>query len=230
MKKTLAILLFLSCIICTAFPTSAYATSAGFPFNDVGEKHWAREAVAWAYEEGITAGTGANSFSPQGSITNAMFYMMLFRLEGCPAPEEEISLRYVDVPANAYYRKALEWAAAANMVNWREIYFHPNMTITRGEMAEALFEYEIYYRRIHHPELPSWSLTEPEPFPPRFTDVNRDPDSCWGMRVILHAGIMTGRSSTTFAPDASSTRAEGVAVLWRMQRYLRVSYAGNATT
>lgn len=229
MRKLLAFFLALSTILCPIFSASALAVEDNLPFDDVGEKHWARKGVVWAYEQGLTSGTGAKTFSPQKPLTKAMFYMMLYRLEGCPTPEE-VTLRYEDVPENAYYRDALQWASTAGLIDWRMIRFYPNEPICRGDMAEALFGYEIYYRDTHHPELPQWTLVEPEPFPPQFTDVNRDSDKCWGIRFILQNGIMVGRSSTTFAPNAGSTRAEGVFVLWNTYKYLQTNYEKNGVS
>lgn len=230
MKKLFAFILTLGIILCPIFSTSALAVGSGLPFDDVSEKHWARKGIIWAYEQGLTSGTGAKTFSPQRPLTKAMFYMMLYRLSGCQSPEKGVTLRYDDVPENAYYYEALQWAAAANIIDGSSIKFYPDEAISRGDMAEALFSYEIYYRDTHHPELPKWTLEEPEPFPPRFTDVNRDADRCWGIRIILQHGIMVGRSSTTFAPNASSTRAEGVFVLWNMYRYLQTTYETTKST
>ena len=49
------------------------------PFDDVADGIWYRKAVCWAVEQGITAGTTANTFSPDASCTRAMAVMFLFR-------------------------------------------------------------------------------------------------------------------------------------------------------
>ena len=48
------------------------------PFLDVSEQDWYRDAVLWAYENGVTAGTSATSFSPTKSCTRAEISMFLF--------------------------------------------------------------------------------------------------------------------------------------------------------
>lgn len=48
---------------------------------------------------------------------------------------------------------------------------------------------------------------------------DRDSIAGWSeeaVSAIVHSGIMKGRGSERFAPDAESTRAEGAAVLARM--------------
>ena len=225
MRKLLAFLLSLAIILCPILSAPALALEDNLPFDDVSDNHWARGAIAWAHEQGLTSGTGPRTFSPQKTITRAMFYMMLYSLEGRPAPVEEIELRYRDVPPNAYYRDALQWAASTGMIDWRGVNFYPNEPIVREDLAEALFSYENHYRTTYYPELPEWTLAEPAPFPSQYTDVDRDPDHCWAMRIIVSYGIMAGRTSTTLAPRGSSTRAEAVFMIWKMYHYLQDVYS-----
>lgn len=225
MKKLVAIILTLTIFVCLVLSIPALAAGDEPPFDDVGPRHWAGEAIAWAYEQGITSGTGPRTFSPQKTMTRAMFYMMLYNMEGRPEPVRKVELMYRDVPPNAYYRDALQWAASTNMIDGLYVHFYPNEPITREELAGALFGYEIHYRDTYYPELPKWELDEPVPFPPQYTDVDREPDNCWGMRIIVSYGIMTGRTPTTLAPKSGSTRAEAVFMLWKMHRYLQDVYS-----
>ncbi|MCI6647235.1 MAG: S-layer homology domain-containing protein, partial [Oscillospiraceae bacterium] len=47
------------------------------PFTDAPD--WAYESIAWCYQEGITTGTSADSFSPDDDCTRAQIVTFLYR-------------------------------------------------------------------------------------------------------------------------------------------------------
>lgn len=55
-----------------------------FHFSDVSPKAYYYQAVAWAFERGIAAGTSANSFSPDKECTRAEIVTMLWRAYSDP--------------------------------------------------------------------------------------------------------------------------------------------------
>ena len=57
-----------ACAIVVSVPAVAYAVH---PFTDVGEGRFFAEAVDWAYNNGITVGTSATTFSP--GVTQRLF-------------------------------------------------------------------------------------------------------------------------------------------------------------
>ena len=50
--------------------------------EDVPEDAWYREAVEWAWRNGITKGRDASHFDPDTPITRAELAAMLYRMEG----------------------------------------------------------------------------------------------------------------------------------------------------
>lgn len=52
------------------------------PFKDVKESDWYYEAVKFTKKKGLFAGTGSDTFSPAMPMTRAMFWRVLFRLDG----------------------------------------------------------------------------------------------------------------------------------------------------
>lgn len=52
------------------------------PFTDVPGDAWYRNAVVWAWQNGITAGTDPTHFSPYSACTRAETVQMLYRLNG----------------------------------------------------------------------------------------------------------------------------------------------------
>ena len=62
---------------------SANAPAAsGVSFDDVADGSYYAQAVAWAAQEGITSGTGGNSFSPDLIVSRAQAVTFLYRQHG----------------------------------------------------------------------------------------------------------------------------------------------------
>lgn len=93
------------------------ATVAGF--RDVHESDYYARAVEWAKETGVTAGTNADgtTFSPKATVTRAEAMTFLWRAAGKPEPKSTGS-PFTDVTdPNAYYYKAVLWAAEQGITN-----------------------------------------------------------------------------------------------------------------
>ena len=58
------------------------AAGTANPFGDVGESDYYADAVLWAVENGITAGTSATTFSPSADCTRAQIVTFLYRCLG----------------------------------------------------------------------------------------------------------------------------------------------------
>ncbi len=78
-------------------------------FTDVRAGSYYETAVLWAVERGITAGTGANKFSPNATCTRAQIMTFLWRYAGSPTAQTS-EIPFEDVAANAYYAPAVLWA------------------------------------------------------------------------------------------------------------------------
>ena len=55
------------------------AADAALPFRDVAETDDYYDAVRWAVGAGVTAGTAAETFSPDGICTRAQIVTFLYR-------------------------------------------------------------------------------------------------------------------------------------------------------
>ena len=118
-------------------------TNGKLPFTDVRESDWFYEDVAFAYENGLFAGTSNTTFSPNASMTRAMLVTVLYRLEGEPAVSGRSG--FSDVTFNSYYEDAVTWAADNGIVNGTSITtFSPNANVTREQMAAILYRYAQY--------------------------------------------------------------------------------------
>ena len=81
---------------------------------DVPADAYYAKAVAWAVETGIVAGTSETTFGPDDPCTRAQIIFLLWCAAGSPEPKAMSS--FVDVPADAYYAKAVAWAVETGIV------------------------------------------------------------------------------------------------------------------
>ena len=85
-------------------------------FEDLYSNTYYYDAVAWAMENNIAAGTSATEFSPTSSVTRAQAATFLWRAAGMPEPASSAS-PFTDVTdPSAYYYKAILWAAEQGIV------------------------------------------------------------------------------------------------------------------
>ncbi len=119
---------------------SGVTAIARFPFTDVPAGSWYYGAAAYAYNNGLFAGTTATTFAPDMTMTRAMLVSVLWRLAGEPAPKGTNT--FDDVPDGTWYTDAVTWAAENGVVagigNGR---FDPSSSVTREQTAVILFNY-----------------------------------------------------------------------------------------
>ena len=114
-------------------------------FTDVVEGKWYYDAVMTAYEKELMNGVTANTFEPLTAMNRAMLVTMLYRLEGSPAVEGNVSETFTDCKDTAYYANAVLWAFQNEIVTGRgETTFEPLSNLTRQEMAVILYNYMKY--------------------------------------------------------------------------------------
>lgn len=178
------------------------------PFVDVAEDAWYYDAVQYVNENGLMAGTSANTFAPDRTTTRGMIVTILYRLEGSPDIENEIwGYPFKDVDANAYYATAVYWARMNGIVaGYSDELFGPDDIITREQMATILYRYAQYkgYDTTAKADLS------------RYTDAAQV--GSYAVDAIRWAnaeGLVNGTSATTLTPKGSATRAQVAVILTR---------------
>ncbi len=175
------------------------------PFKDISEKDYYYDAVLWAVGNTITSGTTSSTFSPNMICTRAQMVTLLWRATGSPEPINT-SCQFTDIDKNAYYYKAVLWAAENDFAIGTSLTtFSPELTVTRGQAATFMWRTEGKVK----------ALTENP-----YIDVDK---SYYYYDAILWAvenGITQGTSPTRFSPIAGCTRAQIVTFLYRYRRYL----------
>ena len=108
------------------------------PFRDVRITDYYYDAVLWAVENGITSGTGADTFSPTATVTRGQTVTFLYRAAGSPTVGG--SAGFSDVNANDYYNSAVAWAAENNITGGTgNGKFSPKADCTRGQIVTFLY-------------------------------------------------------------------------------------------
>ena len=180
-----------------------------YPFSDIyDEGYWAADGIVWAYESGFVDGVGCSTFAPDDKVTRAQIVTLLWRLEGCPAPQGQTGGGFTDVEAGTWYTDAIAWAAENGVVNGNgDGTFDPEGIITRQQFATLIFRYatEIDGKDtsaradvtgyVDAGEIESWA---------------RD-----AIEWCVAEGHMNGTSPETLSPTGEVTRAQLVTLVYR---------------
>ena len=169
-------------------------------FVDVATGSYYEDAVDWAVENGITAGTDATHFSPDGICTRAQAVTFLWRTAGSPASKTS-AMPFTDVPVGSYYYDAVLWAVEKGITKGTsETTFSPNLNCNRAQIVTFLWRSE---------KSPAAGTVNP------FADVKTDAYYADAVLWAVKEGVTKGTSETTFSPDADCTRAQIVTFIWR---------------
>lgn len=112
--------------------------STGNPFVDVlpGSQYY--QAVLWAFEHGITSGTGVNTFSPGMTVSRAQAMTYLYRSAGLVSSSYSVS--FSDVSNDAYYAPAIRWALSCGITSGTSANtFSPDAPCTRAQIVTFLY-------------------------------------------------------------------------------------------
>ena len=172
-------------------------------FVDVAAGSYYEDAVDWAVGNGITQGTDATHFAPDGICTRAQAVAFLWRAAGSPKPETR-TMPFADVPAGSYYYDAVLWAVENGIAKGTsDTTFSPNMTCTRAQIVAFLWRSE---------KSPAAGTANP------FADVKSAAYYADAVLWAVKENITRGTTNTTFSPDADCTRAQIVTFLWRCKK------------
>ena len=171
------------------------------PYDDVQEKSFYEEPVAWAVAGGITNGTSGNTFGSNDQCLRAHVVTFLWRAEGCPKPASNVN-PFTDVKETDFYYDAVLWAVEQGITTGTSATtFGPAVVCNRAQIVTFL------HRAKGSPAPASTELP--------FGDV---PSDAWFAAPIAWAvemGVTNGISDTEFAPDSNCNRAQVVTFLYR---------------
>ena len=168
-------------------------------FVDVKASDYFYDAVLWAAEKGVTSGADALHFSPNAPCTRAQIVTFLWRAAGSPAPKNMSS--FADVPADAFYAKAVAWAVENGITGGTgDGKFSPDATCTRAQAVTFL------YRASGAPAVSGNAA---------FSDVATNAYYAAAVKWAEKKGITGGIGGGLFGSNNNCTRAQIVTFLYR---------------
>ena len=163
-----------------------FTDGAALPFTDVSAGAWYFDAVGYVYVGGLMDGVSDTLFDPDGTMTRAMVWAILARVDG----ETVTGANWIET--------ARSWAMA-NGVSDGE---NANGYVTREQLATMLWRYA-------GEPTSSYSLSA-------FTDATSVSDYAeTAMAWAVEHGIITGMTDTTIEPQGTANRAQCAAMLMR---------------
>lgn len=169
-------------------------------FDDIAVTDWYYDAVQWAVKNDIVAGSSATTFSPDAPCTRAQVVTFLWRAAGSPIVEND-SNTFTDVPVDAYYSDAVQWAISHGITAGASAdTFLPDKPCTRGQAITFL------YRAEKSPAANGKCPFVDVPVGAFYTDA-----VCWA----VDNGVVACANNITFDPNSTCTRGQIVSFLYR---------------
>ena len=173
-------------------------------FQDI-QGHWAQSTIERMASKLIVRGVTSEQFKPDQFITRAEFASLLVRALGLKGQADD---SFSDVESSHWFSDSVGAAVHYGLVHGiSDELFAPYATITREQMA-VMISRAMDLVGADVPANPS-ALA-------RYQD--QDQISSWAVEHAaraISAGIITGRTADTFAPQGVATRAEAVVMLYR---------------
>ena len=172
-----------------------FTDSDALPFTDVSAGQWFYDAVAYVYTNGMMEGDSATTFNPDGTMTRAMFWAVLGRIDGAT------------ITGTDWADQAREWAMAEGVSDGTD----PNGLVTREQMVTMLWRYAVAkgYDVSIGESTNILSYAD-------FGQISEYaiPAMQWG----CGSGVITGMTDTTLVPQGTATRAQCAAIFMRFDQ------------
>lgn len=193
-----------------ALSGSYIVTYVSNTFNDIANAA-SNEAIHYLLTRGIVTGLDSQTFAPGEALSRAQLITVLARIAG--ASEQQQNNSFSDVPANAYYNNAVQWALNNNLANGiSDQQFGPHQEITREQMAVFVYR----YMKLNNIGMDNTATANQS-----FTDETNI--SVYAREAVEHlnkVGLLEGYTNAAgnvvFAPKQALTREEGMVILYRM--------------
>ena len=156
-----------------------------FPFYDVSVTAWYYDAVEYVWENGLMNGTGTAEFSPNATLTRAMVWAILARLDG------------ETITGDTWAADAQEWAVAKGVSDGT----NPMGAVTREQLVTMLWRFRgepAADTQLIAPDagtVSDWAAT--------------------AMHWAVENGIIEGDENGMITPTATATRAQAAAIFMR---------------
>ena len=188
-------------------------------FQDVKNTDWFHDAVVQMQAKGIFSGTTADTFSPKGTMTRAMYITALGRMAGVDTGAY-LTSSFADVPVGSWYAPYIEWAVQKRITDGTGAgKYSPNATVSREQMATMTLRY------FESEQIPYQTGTPLTTQPGDLANV-----SPWAADAVVklwQAGVFTGDEKGNFNPRNQATRAEAAVLFMRNSTIVEVWKGSN---
>ena len=163
-------------------------------YTDVAADAWYADSVYKAAENDYMTGIAQGIFAPEQAMTRAEFAKLVANMAGYGYNTNvTYPTQFVDVPANAWFAGAVEWAARYGIVSGTsETTFEPYGTVTREQIAAMLYRYAGDGAQVS-----DWAQN--------------------AMAWAVENGYVQGKGESNLDPQGTATRAEIAAIAVRVQ-------------
>lgn len=166
--------------------SAVFVPGEGLGFTDVAPGAWYYDAVAYVSENGLMNGVDTGIFDPDGSLTRAMVWTILARIEGADTEGGE-----------TWYAKARDWAMETGVSDGT----YAMGAITREQLVTMLWRsrgepvVDFLLTARDADSISSWAYE--------------------AMRWAVSEGIIEGDENGFISPAATATRAQAAAIIMR---------------
>lgn len=200
-----------TCPVCKYVETRPiFANSDNCPskaFTDLDADAWYHEGVDYALTNGLMNGVGGGRFEPDGQLTRAQLVTVLYRAAGEPDTGKQVN-PFTDVADDAWYTKAVIWAANNGIVNGvAKNVFAPDASITREQIATMLYRYA-------GAEAAKEDKLSAFPDAAKVSDWAKEALN-WAVASGLINGVADANGTANLEPQATATRAQIATILMR---------------
>ena len=166
--------------------------------------HWSEVYIRELYGAGIVNGITATSFEPDSMIRRGDFILMLYRAAG--SPEIDIPSTFTDVPADAYFSKAVAWAEINGIAKGTDTgTFNPGDSLMREQGFTFVYRYLTFIGEVNE-ETPVADIST-------FTDAESVSEYAVTPVSVLVALDIVGGSGGMLSSQDSMTRGQMAKVL-----------------
>lgn len=160
------------------------------PFDDVQHGDWYFDSVQYVYQYGLMSGTGSRTFAPDETLTRAMVWTILARMDGVNT-----------AGGKTWYAAGQAWAIRNGISDGT----NPGDPITREQFATILYRYAQYkgFSAADSADLSAFADA---------SDVSEYAEEA--LQWAVGAGIMNG-SGSKLNPKGNTSRAEAATMLMR---------------
>lgn len=179
-------------------------------FYDVPSSHWAYSQISEMSKRGVINGYPDGNFYPNNTVTRAEFAKIMTVTAGIDI--YDYSQNFKDTKSDAWYtpyvNAAKVYLSGYSTPNGN--YYYPEQAALREDIAVALVKLKGY----------STAGADESILTTMFTDVSSiSQDARKYIAVAIDRGLVSGYDDRTFRGQATITRAEATAMLWRAYQY-----------